>query len=163
MHADAGGNGECAGDEMQHSIEVNTYMGLAAVTLCGEVSATDRLRVLDETLGRLEADRGYGILIDLQRARAAPDTFEACNRLATRLAEEPRLRDCRVAYVYSEAACANPMVERLAAARRFRFRRFSGVSEAIDWLLTARRLRVAPELEPSAPEVLAKLRGMGGG
>jgi hypothetical protein len=143
---------------MHHSIEVSSYMGLAAVTLCGEVSATDRLQVLDETLGRLEADRRYGILIDLQRARAMPDTFEACNHLATRLAEEPRLRDCRVAYVYSESACANPMIERLAAARRFRFRRFFVVSEAIDWLLTPRWIRPAAHAEPSAPEVLARLR-----
>jgi hypothetical protein len=148
---------------MQHSIEVSSYMGLAAVTLCGEVSATDRLRVLDETLGRLEADRDYGILIDLQRARATPDTFEACNRLAMRLAEEPRLRSCRVAYVYSEPESASPMVERLAAARSFRFRRFFGVSEAIDWLLTPRRIRTIPQPEPSAPEVLARLRRTTGG
>ena len=148
---------------MQHSIEVSSYMGLAAVTLYGEVSATDRLRVLDETLERLEADRGYGILIDLQHARAAPDTFEACNRLAMRLAEEPRLRSCRVAYVYSEPGSANPMVERLAAARRFRFRRFLGVSEAIDWLLTPRRIRTAAKPESSAPEVLARLRRTPGG
>ena len=143
---------------MHHSIEVSSYMGLAAVTLCGEISATDRLRVLDETLGRLEPGRAYGILIDLQRARATPDTFEACNRLATRLSEEPRLRACRVAYVYSHPGNANPVVERLAEARRFRFRRFVVVSDAIDWLLTPKRTRVAPHAGPSAPEVLATLR-----
>ena len=145
---------------MRHSIEVSPYMGLAAVTFRGDVSAADRLRALDEMLPRLERERGYGILIDMQGARAVSDTFEACNELARRLAGEARLRGCRVAYVYSLPGSANPVVERLAAARRFRFRRFPAVPEAIDWLLSPRRRRPAAAPEPSAPEVLSRLRGM---
>lgn len=142
---------------MPHSIEVSSYMGLAAVTMWGDVTVKERTRALDETLGRL-LGAPYGILIDFRHARAAIDTFEESNALARRLAEEPKLRGCRVAYVYSQSACANAVVEQIAVARRFRFRRFTHASTAIDWLLTPRGQRRTPRREPSATEVLAELR-----
>jgi hypothetical protein len=142
---------------MPHSIEVSPYMGLAAVTLWGDVTVEERARALDDTLGRLHG-APYGILLDFQRARATADSFEASNNFARRLAGEERLRDCRVAYVYAQAGSVNPVVEKLAQARRFRFRRFAAASSAIDWLLTPRRQRLAVRREPSAREVLADLR-----
>jgi hypothetical protein len=142
---------------MPHSIEVSPYMGLAAVTLWGEVTVEERARALDDTLGRLQG-APYGILLDFQRARAVADTFDSCNNFARRLASEERLRDCRVAYVYSQSGNINPVVEKLAQARRFRFRRFAAASTAIDWLLSPRRQRLATRREPSAKEVLADLR-----
>lgn len=142
---------------MPHSIDVNSYMGLAAITLWGDVTVEERAQALDDTLGRLQG-ASYGILLDFQRARAAADTFESCNNFARRLAGEERLRECRVAYVYSQSDNVNPVVEKLAQARRFRFRRFAVASTAIDWLLSPRHQRHALRREPSAKEVLAKLR-----
>ena len=142
---------------MSHSIVLSPYIGLAVVTLRGEVSVADRANALDALLVQLEGHEIRSILMDMQEAQAVPESFQAANAFAQRLAGERRLRGCRIAYLYSNASSANTVVETLAEARQFRFRRFSVMSEAIDWLLTPKRTLAAAPVEPDAEPPLAKV------
>lgn len=148
---------------MTCSIVLSPNIGLAVVTLRGEVSLADRSEALDALLAQLEGNAIRGILLDMSEARALPEPFQASAAFAERLAGERRLRDCRIAYLYSDASSVNGVVEKLAEARQFRFRRFSVMAEAIDWLLTPRRTGSIPALppvkeEPPLAKVLARLR-----
>ena len=148
---------------MSHSIVLSPNIGLAVVTLRGEISVSDRANALDALLVQLEGHDIRGILMDMQQAQAAPESFQAASEFAQRLAGERRLRDCRIAYVYGHASSVNSVVERLAEARQFRFRRFMVMSEAIDWLLTPRRAAAAAQTaaadaEPPLAKVLARLK-----
>lgn len=148
---------------MTCSIVLSPNIGLAVVTLRGDVSLTDRADALDALLAQLEDGAIRGILMDMSDARAIPESFQAAATFAERLAGERRLRECRIAYLYSDAASVNGVVEKLAEARQFRFRRFSVMAEAIDWLLTPRRtgqITAMPPVqeEPPLAKVLARLK-----
>jgi hypothetical protein len=148
---------------MNYAIVLSPNIGLAVVTLRGDVSLTDRADALDALLAQLEGDAVRGILMDMSQARAIPESFQAAAAFAERLAGERRLRECRIAYLYLDASSVNGVVEALAEARQFRFRRFTVMADAIDWLLTPRRTGSIPALPPVAEEpplakVLARLK-----
>ncbi|QSX76965.1 hypothetical protein [Agrilutibacter solisilvae] len=149
---------------MNHSIVLSPNIGLAVVTLRGQISIADRALALDALLEQLEGQEIRSILMDMQEAQAVPESFQAASEFAQRLAGERRLRECRVAYLYGNASNANGVVEKLAEARQFRSRRFEVMSEAIDWLLTPRRTGTIPALppqqepEPPLAKVLARLK-----
>lgn len=123
------------GGVMSHVVEVNHYLGLVAVTFWGAVSIEERAIALDEALAGLEVGQCHRIVVDFLGARAAADSFKAGNDHARRLASEPKLRGCRIGYVYPQDASVNPVVEAIAEARGFRFRKFNRVADALDWLL----------------------------
>lgn len=148
---------------MNHSIVLSPNLGLAVVTLRGDITLADRARALDDFLSQTEGrDDISSILIDLRDAYSMPESLQAAKRYAQRIASERVLRRCRHAYLYSQSTSANPVVEKLAEARQFRFRRFNVASEALDWLLAPRRngmqQAARPEAEPSLSHVLAALR-----
>lgn len=120
---------------MSHEVEANTYLGLVVVTLWGAVSVEERARALDKALRHLDGETCHRVLIDFIGGHATEDSFEASSNFAKRLASEPRLRSCRIAYVYPPNAKINDAVEALARARQLRFRKFDCVAGALDWLL----------------------------
>lgn len=148
---------------MNHTIVLSPNIGLAVVTLRGDITLADRARALDDFLEQMAGRDDIGsILIDMQEAYSLPETFDTANRFAQRIAADRFLRTCRHAYLYSHRSSANPVVEKLAEARQFRFRRFKVMSEALDWLLSPRRtgipVSVRLQAEPSLAHVLASLR-----
>jgi hypothetical protein len=123
----------------------------------------DRARALDDFLAQMEGrDDITGVLIDMKAAQSQPESFEAASSFAQRIATDRVLRRCRHAYLYADTASANPVVEMLAQARQFKFRRFAQMSEALDWLLMPRRTGLQPAVqlaqEPPLAHVLASLR-----
>ena len=134
---------------MSHEVEANAYLGMVVVTLWGAVSVEERAHALDKALRHLDGRTCYRVLIDFIGGHATEDSFEASSEFARRLASEPKLRGCRIAYVYPPNAKVNTAVETLARARQLRFRKFDSVSGAIDWLLAA------PRFVPVARERLA--------
>ena len=127
---------------MSHEVEANTYLGMVVVTLWGAVSIEERTRALDQALRHLDGDKCNRVLIDFIGGHAIEESLQASSDFARRLASEPKLRGCRIAYVYPPNAKVNTAVEALARARQLRFRKFEGVAGAVDWLLAAPR--VAP-------------------
>ena len=148
---------------MNHTLVLSPNIGLAVITLKGDITLADRARALDDFLSQMDGrDDISSILIDLRDAYSLPESFETANRYAQRIASDRVLRRCRHAYLYSHGSSTNPVVEKLAEARQFRFRRFKLMSEALDWLLAPRRTGLANEVrlqgEPSLEHVLASLR-----
>jgi len=138
---------------MSHEVEANPYLGLVTCTLWGEVWLEERAKVLDEVLTHFAQARATGrphrILIDMIGAHCANEPVEASTAFAERLANEDRLRGCRIAYLYPPGARINQDVEQHAQARAFRFRRFATTTEALDWLLADERVsRPANALPP---------------
>ena len=129
---------------MSHEVEANSYLGMVVVTLSGAVSVAERAIALDKALRYLDGETCHRVLIDFIGGHATADSFQTSSDFARRLASEPKLRGCRIAYVYPPNATLNIAVETLARARQFRFRKFESVACAIDWLLAAPRVtRVA--------------------
>ena len=124
---------------MSHEVEANPYLGMVVVTLWGPVSVAERGRALDKALRYLGGETCNRVLIDFIGGHAAEDSFQASSDFARRLASEPRLRGCRIAYVYPANATINSAVQTLARARQLRFRNFDSVAGALDWLLAAPR------------------------
>ena len=127
---------------MSHEVEANTYLGMVVVTLWGAVSIEERARALDKALRHLDAETCNRVLIDFIGGHAIEESLQASSDFARRLASEPKLRGCRIAYVYPPDTKINNAVETLARARQLRFRKFECVAGAVDWLLAAPR--VAP-------------------
>lgn len=148
---------------MNHSIVLSPNIGLAVVTLRGDITLADRARALDDFLAQTEGrDDISSILIDLRDAYSLPEPIQDASRFAHRIANDRVLRRCRHAYLYSHSTSANPAVEKLAEAQQFRFKRFNVMAEALDWLLAPRRggaqTAARLEAEPSLAHVLAALR-----
>jgi hypothetical protein len=134
---------------MSHEVEANTYLGMVVVTLWGAVSLEERSRALDKALRHLDGASCNRVLIDFIGGHAIEESLQASSDFARRLASEPKLRGCRIAYVYPPDAKINTAVEALARARQLRFRKFDCVAGALDWLLAA------PRCAPVAKERLA--------
>jgi hypothetical protein len=148
---------------MPYEVETNPYLGLVVCTMWGLVWVGERAAALDEVLAQMEPGKPYRILVDMIGASCANDPLDTSAEFARRLAGEPQLRGCRVAYLYPDGARINHAVEQLAAAREFRFRRFATTTDALDWLLSSPpRFKPAPPLgtqaEPDAMTLLAGLR-----
>ena len=145
---------------MNHTIVLSPNIGLAVVTLKGDITLDDRARALDDFLSQVDGREDISsILIDMRDAYSLPESFETANRYAERIASDRVLRRCRHAYLYSHRYSLNPVVEKLAEARQFRFRRFKQMSEALDWLLAPRRPGMSAGIaEPSLEDVLVNLR-----
>ena len=125
---------------MSHEVEANTYLGMVVVTLWGAVSVEERARALDKALRHLDGVKCNRVLIDFIGGHAIEESLQASSDFARRLASEPKLRNCRIAYVYPPNAKINTAVEALARARQLRFRKFECVAGAVDWLLAAPRM-----------------------
>jgi hypothetical protein len=152
---------------MSYEVEVNQYLGLAVCTLWGLVWVEEREIALDEVIAQMDAGRPYRILVDMIGASCANESIERSAAFAQRLASEPKLRGCRIAYLYPEGARINQAVERLAEARDFRFRRFTTTTDALDWLLSPpTRIVAAPETlqaQPTEPDAMTLLAGLRNG
>ena len=150
---------------MPYDVEFNRYLGLTCCTMWGLLWIEERQAALDEVIATFDEGRPYRILVDMIGASCANDTLESSARLAQRLASEPKLKGCRIAYLYNDGARINQAVERLAEARDFKFRRFATTTDALDWLLAPpTRIAAAPPIETHAePDAMTLLAGLRNG
>ena len=92
---------------MPYEVEVNQYLGLTVLTLWGLVWVEERQTALDEVIAQLDEGRPYRILVDMIGASCANDSLETSAAFARRLAEERKLKGCRIAYLYPDNARIN--------------------------------------------------------
>ncbi len=119
---------------MSYEIVVDGDHGLIEVRYRGSISVAERKGAVMK-VSTLVAQTGLrGVLINFSVAQAENEGFDSSHRFAAQLARDPNLRDCRVAYLAIDALQVNPVVEALAAARRFPLRRFHDRVAAIRWL-----------------------------
>jgi len=149
---------------MSYEVEVNPYLGLLICTLWGVVWVEERAAALDEALERIEEGRPYRILVDMIGASCANDSHDTSEAFAKRLANEPRLQGCRIAYLYPDGTRINQRVERLAEERAFKFRRFTTTTDALDWLLSPpTHIASAPAPYVQEPDAMTMLAGLRSG
>ncbi len=119
---------------MSYEIVVDGDRGLIEVRYRGSIPVAERQGAVMK-VSALVAQTGLrGVLINFSVAQAENEGFDSSNRFAAQLARDPNLRGCRVAYLAIDALQVNPVVEALAAARRFPLRRFRDRAAAIRWL-----------------------------
>jgi hypothetical protein len=145
---------------MAYEVETNPYLGLVVCTMWGVVWVEERHAALDATLAQITPGKPYRVLVDMIGASCANDSLEASGVFAQRLAQRTQVARLPNRVSLSATTRINHAVEKLAEARAFRFRRFSAMSDALDWLLAPPpRLRVAPpieaQVEPDAVTLLA--------
>lgn len=119
---------------MSYEILVDSDHGLIEVRYRGSVPVAERERALAKVSTLVWQTGLRGVLINFSVAQAESEGFESSNRFAAQLARDQNLRECRVAYLAIDALQVNPVVEALAAARRFPLRRFHDRVAAIRWL-----------------------------
>ena len=100
----------------------------------GRVRVEERCEAVDEVLARIDASGFDRILVDFTNATLAIEDVAELNRLARRLASDPTLRRCRIAYLKPETGFWDPAVDMLAHGRGFHAERFSHRDGALAWL-----------------------------
>lgn len=121
---------------MAHAVSTDEARALINVNYSGIVSMEHRLDAMQQTLVLLASTRFKRILIDYLEATHQPASFESSNAFAATISNDPVLRHCRIAFVGGRRQQFNAVVETLADARRYPFRRFYDRETAIGWLLT---------------------------
>lgn len=121
---------------MAHEVTRVDAHGLIAVRYRDNVTIESRLQAMRETLLLLGETGFRRILIDYVAAVHHVATFAESNAFASTIAHHPVLRQCRIAFVGSRGQQFNAVVETLADARRYPFRRFFDPQTALSWLMS---------------------------
>lgn len=121
---------------MAHAVHTDEARALIEVCYSGHVSVEQRLDAMQQTLALLACTQFDRILIDYLDATHQPTSFASSNAFAATISNHPVLRHCRIAFVGGRRQQFNAVVEMLADARRYPFRRFYDRDSAIRWLLT---------------------------
>ena len=117
-----------------HAISVDRESRLISCRFTGRVRVEERCEAIDEVLAQIDATGFTAILVDFTNAAVAIEDVAELNRLARRLAQDPTLRRCRIAYLKSTSAFWDPAVDMLAHARGFHAEHFSRREGALAWL-----------------------------
>lgn len=100
----------------------------------GVVTVAERLLAWAEAKPLLERSGYRRILIDLSAAQAGPDGPADFSAFANRITREPLLLASRTAFVVPAVHPVNHLIEVLADARHYPFRRFDERAPALEWL-----------------------------
>lgn len=117
-----------------HAIRVDPAARVITCVFTGRVCVEDRCDAIDATLAQVDATGFTRVLVDFSRATVAVEDVAQLNRLARRLANDPTLARCRIAYLRSPDAQWDPAVDMLAHGRGFHAERFAQRDLALDWL-----------------------------
>jgi hypothetical protein len=121
---------------MAHEVSTDETHRMINVRYRGNISIDTRRQAMHETLALLEASGFRRILIDYVDAQYHLGTFAESNAFASTISNQPLLRQCRIAFVGSQGQQFNAVIETLADARRYPFRRFFDRESALAWLMT---------------------------
>ena len=117
-----------------HAISLDAASRLILCRFIGRVRVEERCDAIDQVLAQVDATGFIRILVDFTDATVAIEDVAELNRLARRLAHDPTLARCRIAYVKPDTACWDPAVEMLAHGRGFHAERFARQEGALAWL-----------------------------
>lgn len=121
---------------MPYAISVDSEHQVLVVRYHGVVSVAQRRQAWAESEPILRAQDIRRILIDLQEASPAYEPVSEYAGFVSLLASEPLLLRSRTAFVAPPVHPINHLIEVLADARHYPFRRFADRAAALDWLLS---------------------------
>lgn len=117
-----------------HAIRIDPAARVITCVFTGLVRVEDRCEAIDAVLAQVDATGFTRVLVDFTHATLAVEDVAQLNRLARRLANDPTLARCRIAYLRPPHAQWDPAVEMLAHGRGFHAERFAQRERALDWL-----------------------------
>lgn len=117
-----------------HALHIDPVARVITCVFTGRVCVDERCDAIDAVLAQVDATGFNRLLVDLTDATLAVEDVAQLNRLARRLANDPTLPRCRIAYLRSPASQWDPAVEMLAHGRGFQAERFAQRERALDWL-----------------------------
>jgi hypothetical protein len=117
-----------------HAIAIDRPGRLISCAFTGKVRVEERCDAIDAVLAAVDATGFTRILVDFTEAKLVIEDVAQMNRLARRLANDPTLARCRIAYLAPPVPQWDPAVQILAHGRGFRAERFARREGALDWL-----------------------------
>lgn len=117
-----------------HAIALDPGNRLITCRFFGRVCIEERCGAIDAVLAQIDATGFTRILVDFTHATLAIEDVGELNRLARRLAQDPTLARCRIAYLKPDTMRWDPAVDMLAHGRGFHAERFSRREGALAWL-----------------------------
>lgn len=119
---------------MPYTLQLDATNAALDLRYHGVVTVAQRFQAWAESRPLLEHSGYRRILIDLTAAQAGPDGPADFSALANHITNEPLLLASRTAFVVPPVHPANHLIEVLADARHFPFRRFDTREPALEWL-----------------------------
>jgi len=120
---------------LPYDITLLDELGLVLVRYHGSVDVAQRSAALQATLHAITGTGYRRVLVDFDHADPSPEPLATVSAFATRLATDPVLRSCRIAFLGHERQRFNTVVETLSLARGYGARRFHDRTAAMQWLL----------------------------
>lgn len=117
-----------------HAIALDPGNRLITCRFFGRVCIEERCGAIDAVLAQIDATGFTRILVDFTHATLAIEDVGELNRLARRLAQDPTLARCRIAYLKPDTMRWDPAVDMHAHGRGFHAERFSRREGALAWL-----------------------------
>jgi hypothetical protein len=126
---------------MSYLVHADEQHQLVEVVSNGPITLSTRICAMEDGAILLEARQYARVLVDLSAATAAPEPPQANNAFATRMAQRPRMRNSRLAYVtrpdvHANLLAAHALAGNMASTRHAELRHFHSRDEALHWLLT---------------------------
>lgn len=119
---------------MPYTLQLDDTNAALDLRYHGVVTVAERFQAWAESRPLLERSCYRRILIDLTAAQAGPDGPADFSAFANRITSEPLLLASRTAFVVPAVHPANHLIEVLADARHYPFRRFDARAPALEWL-----------------------------
>jgi len=119
---------------MPYTLQLDDTEAMLDLRYHGVVTVAERFQAWAESRPLLERSGYRRILIDLTAAQAGPDGPADFSAFANRITSEPLLLASRTAFVVPPVHPANHLIEVLADARHYPFRRFDARAPALEWL-----------------------------
>ena len=117
-----------------HHVRIDSTTRVITCVFTGRVCVEERCDAIDATLAQVDATGFTRLLVDFTDATVAVEDVAQLNRLARRLANDPTLARCRIAYLRSPDSQWDPAVEMLAHGRGYHAERFAQRERALAWL-----------------------------
>ncbi|MGN6512890.1 MAG: hypothetical protein ACTHKZ_04860 [Lysobacteraceae bacterium] len=112
--------------------------GIIQATASGAIlQAPECQRLFDAVDEAVQLTGIHCVLLEVAADHAISEPFNDKLRLANRLVNDPTLAHTRFAYVPTQGADIDPVVEKLARAKGFQGRRFDDRASALAWLAGA--------------------------
>ncbi|MBW3549261.1 MAG: hypothetical protein KY442_00155 [Proteobacteria bacterium] len=122
---------------MAYTVSTDDGHELIDVRYRGCVSIGSRIQAMNETLVLLDSTGYRRIMVDYLEAKAHLDSLASASAFASLISSDPQLRQCRITFVGSRTQQFNAVVETLADARHYPFKRFYDRASALAWLLSS--------------------------
>lgn len=120
---------------MPYTVSVDHEHQLIEVVYSGQITISTRVCAMEDGAVLLESHCYSRVLVDLREAVTAAEPLNLGNSFATRMAQTPRVRDSRMAYLMLPHQHSNRLIEIMASARHLSLDHFTDRAAALAWLL----------------------------